>query len=108
MTDAQTPLLNVDDGIGVLIIAIDASAQAERVVSTGARVVRASPMAVVHLVHVFKTSRLDRARAGAPRTSGAAIDEAKDYLEAQGRATRKQCRNQVVTHLLMGTPRAKS
>jgi nucleotide-binding universal stress UspA family protein len=104
MTDSAAPLQNVDEGLRQLIVAIDASAEAPRVVAASARFVRPFPEAVVHLVHVFRVSRFDRARVGVPAPDGDALAEAKDYLDAQARSLRRQCRNQVVPHLPVGDP----
>jgi nucleotide-binding universal stress UspA family protein len=104
MTDTAAPLQNVDDGLKVVLVAIDGSAEAGRVVSAAARFVRPFPEAVVHLVHVFRVSRFDRARVGVPAPDGDALAEAKEYAESHLRSLRRQCRNQVVSHLPVGDP----
>jgi len=104
MSDSPAPLQNTDEGVRQLVVAIDASAEAGRVISTAARLVRPFPEAVVHLAHVFRVSRFDRARVGVPPPEGDALAEAKDYLESQARSLRRQCRNQVVSHLPVGDP----
>ncbi len=107
MGETEAPLQNSGETVSVLLIAIDASSEASRVISTGTRLARSAPEATVHLAHVFKASRLDRARAGAPVQSGEALEEAKEYLESQVRAARRQCRNPVVSHLPVGDPNSE-
>jgi nucleotide-binding universal stress UspA family protein len=103
MTD-PAPLQNTDDGLRAVLVAIDGSAEAPRVVSAAARFVRPFPEAVVHLVHVFRVARFDRARVGVPAPATDALAEAKDYLESHLRSLRRQCRNQSVSHLPVGDP----
>ena len=104
MSDSTAPLQNVDDGLSVILVAVDASGEASRVISAAARFARPFPDAVIHLAHVFRASRFDKARVGVQVTSDDALQEAKEYLESQSRSMRRQCRNQVVTHLPVGDP----
>jgi nucleotide-binding universal stress UspA family protein len=104
VTDSTAPLQNTDDGLRVILVAIDASAESARVVSAAARFVRPFSEAVVHLVHVFRVSRFDRARVGLPAPDTDALAEAKDYMESHVRSLRRQCRNRVVSHLPVGDP----
>ncbi|HEX4473671.1 MAG TPA: universal stress protein [Polyangiaceae bacterium] len=106
MTQASDePLLNAEAAPGSILIPVDSSAGASRVISAGARIARLNPVATVHVAHVFRTSRFDRARAGAPLPpSGDLIDEAKEQLEAHVRAARRQCRNTVTSHFVVGDP----
>lgn len=105
MDNDVAPLLDTGEPIRVIVVAIDASSQAGGVVSTAARLGRASPEATVHLVHVFRTSRLDRARAGAPPPpSSEQMAEAREHLEALARSARRQCKNSVVSYLPVGEP----
>ncbi|HVU00553.1 MAG TPA: universal stress protein [Polyangiaceae bacterium] len=103
-TSEDAPLQNTDEPVSVIVVAVDASAQAAHVVSTAARLGRISPDATLHVVHVFRVGRLDRARVGAPQPSADAMAEAREYLDAHARAARRQCRNAVVSHLPVGDP----
>ena len=107
MAEEQEPLLNTDEGIEVLVVAVDASTEAARVLATAARQARAAPQATVHLIHVFRASRMDRARAGAPLPPEDAVHDAKDHFESQVRTLKRQCRNSVVSHFVVGDPNAE-
>jgi nucleotide-binding universal stress UspA family protein len=101
----QTPLENSGYEIESIVIAVDSSTGSAHVVATAARLSRAVPAATLHIVHVFKTSRFDHARAGVPRISpDDAIADGKEQLEAHVRKARAQCRNEVVGHFLIGDP----
>jgi nucleotide-binding universal stress UspA family protein len=89
------------------VVAVDSSLGAARVASTAARLSRSIPGATLHLVHVFRTSLLDRSRAGAPTASTDQIEEAKEQLAFHVRAAKKQCRNQVTGHFVLGDPTAE-
>lgn len=103
-TEPERALENAGSEIEEVIVAVDTSAGAARVLEAATRVIRAFPRATLHVVHVFRTSRLDRAHAGAPVTGSEALQEAKDYLDAHVRAARRQCRNGVTSHFLIGDP----
>ncbi|HEY3234804.1 MAG TPA: universal stress protein [Polyangiaceae bacterium] len=103
MTDADA-LLNTEEEPKAILVAVDASAGAPRLVSAAARLSRSLPQAVLHVAHVFRTGRLDRARAGAPVPASDAMDEAKEYLESQVRSARRQCRNDALGHFVVGDP----
>jgi nucleotide-binding universal stress UspA family protein len=103
-TAEQTPLTNSGHDIENIVVALDSSTGSAHVISMAARLVRAVPSAKVHVVHVFKTSRLDQARAGVPRDDASAIADGKDQLDAYVRSTRAQCRNDVVGHFVVGDP----
>jgi nucleotide-binding universal stress UspA family protein len=90
-----------------ILAAVDASANAGRVVSLAARLTRSMPRATVHLVHVFRTSRLDRARMGTPEGNTDLIADAKEQLEAHVRAARRQCRAAITGHFALGEPAAE-
>ncbi len=109
MTQASDePLLNAEGAPATILIAIDGSAGASRVIAAGARLARLNPVATVHVAHVFRTSRFDRARAGAPvAASGDVIDEAKEQLEAHVRSACRQCRNMVTSNFVVGDPTAE-
>jgi nucleotide-binding universal stress UspA family protein len=90
-----------------ILAAVDGSANAARVVSMAARLTRSMPQATVHLIHVFRTSRLDRARMGTPEGNADMIADAKEQLEAHVRAARRQCRAQITGHFSLGEPAAE-
>ena len=104
MDNEVAPLHNTDEPVGVIVVAIDASAEAAGVVAIAARQGRISPDATVHLVHVFRMSRLDRARAGGPAPSSELLADAREHLEAHARSAKRQCRNTIVSHLPVGDP----
>lgn len=87
-----------------IVVAIDASLSASRVVSSAIRMTRAMPSAIVHVLHVYRTSRFDHAHSGVPQTPADAIADAKEHLESHVRAARKQSRAQVVGHFAVGDP----
>ena len=103
-TEAAQVLRNSGEEIRTMLVAIDASAGAARVISTAARLSRVSPEPSVHVAHVYRTSRADHARAGAPHVAAEAIEEAKDHLEAFLRSARTQTRAPVSGHFLVGDP----
>lgn len=103
-TDPEQPLHNVGSEPHVILIAVDGSATAPSVVAVAARLCRSLPEAKVHVVHVFRSSRFDRARAGTSGPPADAIAEAKDYLDFHVRSARKLCRNDVQGHFLIGDP----
>jgi len=105
--EAQTPLHNSASDPRIILIAVDASGGAPMIVNSGARLARSFPTAVVHIVHVFRTSRFDRARAGAPGLPADAVADAKEHLEFHVRSARKVCRNDVQGHFLIGDPVAE-
>lgn len=98
--NASEALLNTGLEPKVVLVAIDASGSADHVVAIAARLIRALPAATLHIVHVFRTSRLDRL----PTPNSEVIEEAKEQLEYHVRAARKQCRNEVRPHFLLGDP----
>ncbi len=99
------PLRNTGDEPKVVVVAIDASPSAARIVSMAARLSRSLPAAAMHVVHVLRVSRINRATPGAPRGPSADdIAEAKEYLDYHLRMARKQSRNQFTGHFLLGDP----
>jgi nucleotide-binding universal stress UspA family protein len=98
------PLRNTDQDPRVIVCAVDGSNGAARVLSMAARLARAFPEAVLHVVHVFRTSRFDRAHAAAPSISPDALADAKDHLEFHVTSARAQCRNAVTGHFQVGDP----
>jgi nucleotide-binding universal stress UspA family protein len=103
-SDASEPLRNTGDDPEVIIAALDSSNGAGRVLAMAARLARAFPAAALHVTHVFRTSRFDRAHAGAPAPNADALADAKDHLEAHVRSARLQCRNSVTGHFIVGDP----
>lgn len=98
-------LRDLTDEPKAIVVAVDASAIAPGVVSMATRISRSMPAATIHLIHVFRTSRLDRARAGAPATNNAdMIEEAKDHLAYHVRTLQRSTRATVIGHLEMGDP----
>ena len=102
--EPSQPLRNTGDDPAVIVAAVDSSNGAGRVVAMASRLARAFPGAALHIVHVFRTSRFDRAHAGAPVANPDALADAKDHLEAQVRSARLQCRNNVTGHFIVGDP----
>jgi nucleotide-binding universal stress UspA family protein len=103
--ETETPLLNTDDEPRTVLVAVDTSPAAKRVISVAARFVRAFPAATLHVLHVARSSRLDHARVGVPHVpSSDALEDAKEYLAYHVRLARSQCRNTVTGHFLTGDP----
>src|SRR6478672_4830285 len=86
MTQDSEPLRNSGEDPEVIVAAVDSSNGAARVIAMAARLARAFPGAALHIVHVFRTSRFDRAHAGAPLANPDALADAKDHLELRVRA----------------------
>ena len=87
-----------------ILVAVDSSAGAERVLNMGARLARSMQEATIHILHVFRASRLDRARAGAPPPAADAMEDAKEHLAYCARMLRRRTRAQVVQHFAVGDP----
>jgi nucleotide-binding universal stress UspA family protein len=101
------PLRNSGEDPSVIICAVDTSNGANRVLSMGARLARAFPASTLHVLHVFRTSRFDRAHAAAPAVNPDALADAKENLEYHVNSARAQCRNDVVGHFQVGDPTAE-
>src|SRR3954453_3250850 len=104
MTQDSEVLRNSGEAPEVLVPPVDSSNGAARVVAMAARLARAFLGAALHIVHVFRTSRFDRAHAGAPVANPDALADAKDHLESHVRSARLQCRNSVTGHFIVGDP----
>ncbi len=102
--EAERELQGPTDDPKAILVAVDASSGAPRVLSMAARMSRAMPGATVHVVHVFRTSRLDRARAGTPTGNADLIADAKEQHEYNVRSMRKQCRATINGHFVLGEP----
>jgi len=107
--DAGQALRNSGDELKSIIIAVDASNDATRVVAMAARVARPFPEATVHVVHVLRVGRFDRPPPGGSPSSAQAdaLHEANETLQAHVRSARAQCRNAVVGHFSVGDPTAE-
>jgi nucleotide-binding universal stress UspA family protein len=103
-TDSREALRNTGEDPEVIIAALDSSNASTRVLGMAARIARAFPAAALHIVHVFRTNRFDRAHAGAPVANPDVLADAKDHLEAHVRSARLQCRNSVTGHFIVGDP----
>ncbi len=106
-TDSSEPLRNNGEDPEVILAALDSSNGSTRVLAMAARIARAFPAASLHVAHVFRTNRFDRAHAGAPVANPDALADAKDHLEAHVRSARLQCRNDVTGHFIVGDPTAE-
>ena len=103
-SDKSAPLQNPPDEPRAILVAVDASNHAIRVIGMAARMSRAMPGADVHVVHVFRTGRLDRPRLGAPASNADLVEEAKEHLAHYVRTLKKSCRASITGHLEMGDP----
>lgn len=103
-SEASDVLKNTGDDPKVIVASVDTSTGSTRVLAMASRLARAFPASALHVVHVFRTSRFDRAHAGAPPPNADAIADAKDHLESHVRAARVQCRNSVTGHFIVGDP----
>jgi nucleotide-binding universal stress UspA family protein len=91
----------------VIVVAVDRSSSAAYVLATALRIMRSMPAATLHVVHVFRTSRLDHGR-GVPPTPATVIEDAKEqHLEAHVRTARRERRGEVMGHFLFGDPAAE-
>jgi nucleotide-binding universal stress UspA family protein len=89
-----------------ILVAVDGgSANATRVVSMASRLAKSMPGAVIHVVHVFRTSRLNRPGVmGTPQSNADQIEDAKEQLAYHVRNIHKWTRAQTNSHFLMGDP----
>ena len=88
----------------VIVAAVDTSAVSGRIVEIAARLARRNyDSAVLHIVHVFKSSWMGQHTVG-----GLAIDqkmdEARRYLDYHVRTARRQCSAEVNGHFAVGEP----
>jgi nucleotide-binding universal stress UspA family protein len=90
-----------------ILAAVDGSANAGRVVSMATRLTRSMPGAELHLIHVFRTSRLDKARMGAHTDNSDLIEDAKEQLAYHVRTAKKQSRASIKGHFAVGDPAAE-
>jgi nucleotide-binding universal stress UspA family protein len=108
MADANEPggeLEAIPEEPKAILVALDASNGADRVLGAAARLSRQSPTAVLHVLHVYRQSRFDHARAGVDTGSDADfVNDAKEHLEAYVRSARRRTRSQVIGHFSLGDP----
>lgn len=98
------PLRNIGTDPEIIVCALDSSNGAGRVLAMAARLARAFPSAALHVLHIFRTSRFDRAHAAAPALDPNALADAEEQLDAHVRSARTQCRNSVIGHFRVGDP----
>jgi nucleotide-binding universal stress UspA family protein len=104
-TSEEPPLRNTGDEIRTIVVALDASNGATGVLAKAALISRGG--AALHVVHVFRSSNLDRARAGAPRPSSDAIEDAKDHLASFVKSAESRTRSDVTGHFSIGDPQTE-
>ena len=93
-----------DQQSAVIVAAVDTSPQGSRIVDIAARLARRNyESAVLHIVHVFKSSWM-----GQRTVDGLAVDqmmdEARRYLDHHVRMARRQCSAEVNAHFAIGEP----
>ncbi|HKQ68508.1 MAG TPA: universal stress protein [Polyangiaceae bacterium] len=86
-----------------ILVAIDSSAAAERLLDMAGRMGRAMPEATLHVLHVVRSNKWERSRAGAPASDQTdAIEDAKEHLAYCARTLRGRTRIPVVQHFAVG------
>jgi nucleotide-binding universal stress UspA family protein len=103
-TEPGPELQDPPDEPKAILAAVDGSTNASRVLSMAARMTRAMPGAQLHIVHVFRTSRLDRSRMGAPVSNADLVEDAKEQLAYHVRTAKKQSRASITGHFALGDP----
>jgi nucleotide-binding universal stress UspA family protein len=101
---ATSPTRECAELARVIVVAVDSSGSAARVLAMAAGLARACPGAELHVVHVFPRACFERARAGVPGAGTEALASAQEHLEAQVRSARELCDNPVTGHFLVGDP----
>jgi nucleotide-binding universal stress UspA family protein len=93
-----------DQESAVIVAAVDTSPGGSRIVEIAARLARRNyESAVLHIVHVFKSSWLDKHTVdGLPIDQ--MMDEARRYLDHYVRMARRQCSAEVHAHFAVGEP----
>ena len=101
--DASPPPVEIEE-TKVILAAVDTSPLASQVVELAARTARRTwPDAQLHILHVFRSTRVDRpSSVGFNRDS--LLEDARSYLEHHVRAARKQCTAPVVGLFAEGDP----
>src|SRR6187402_906783 len=88
----------------VIVAAVDTSPLGGRVVEIAARLARRHyDSAVLHIVHVFKSSWMGQ-RTVDGLTVDQMMDEARRYLDYHVRTARRQCSAEVHAHFAVGEP----
>ncbi len=67
--------------------------------------VRAEPSATLHVLHVLRASRFNRARVGVPATPRSVVEDARrTHLDSRVREAKTHCTAEVVGHFAVGNP----
>jgi nucleotide-binding universal stress UspA family protein len=105
MTDSDAPEPSgAIDEVTIVLAAVDTSKLASKVVETAARLARRTfPNAQLHLLHVFRSSPIDRPAQAGIRTEDLLAD-AQSHLDHHVRMARRQCPVPVTAHLAAGDP----
>lgn len=93
-----------DQESAVIVAAVDTSPRGGRIVEIAARLARRNyESAVLHIVHVFKSSWM-----GQHKVDGLSVDQTMDegrrYLDYHVRMARRQCSAEVIGHFVVGEP----
>jgi universal stress protein A len=105
MDDVDTSPLPVEsEETKVILAAVDTSTLASEVIEFAARSARRTwPSAQLHVLHVFRSTRVDRPSSiGLNRES--LLEDARSYLEHHVRAARKLCTSPVIGLFAEGDP----
>ena len=88
----------------IIVAAVDTSPGGSRIVELAARLARRNyESAVLHIVHVFKSSWMGQHTVDG-LTVDQMMDEARRYLDHYARMARRQCSAEVNTHFAIGEP----
>jgi universal stress protein A len=102
-SEGPEPSLSTED-VTIVLAAVDTSTNASRVIDLAARLARrAWPNAQLHLLHVFRMSRIDRPAQAGIRAEDLVAD-AQEYLDHQVRMARRQSTTPVTGHVATGDP----
>jgi universal stress protein A len=105
MSDSDAPEADPEkEEVRIVLAAIDTSSLSSQVIEIAARVARRTwPNAQLHLLHVFRTSKVDRPSQAGIRTDDLMAD-AQGYLDHHVRMARRQCSAAITGHLAAGDP----
>jgi nucleotide-binding universal stress UspA family protein len=93
-----------DQELAVIVAAVDTSPGGSRVVEIAARLARRNyERAVLHIVHVFKSSWLGQHTVGGLHIDQL-MDEGRRYLDHYVRMAQRQCSAKVMAHFAIGEP----
>jgi nucleotide-binding universal stress UspA family protein len=102
-SDAPEPSGAAEE-VTIVLAAVDTSTLASRVVETAARLARRTwPNSQLHVLHVFRSSPVDRPAQAGIRTEDL-VAEAQSHLDHHVRMARRQCPAPVTGHLAAGDP----